>query len=93
MKECVEKTCEENSVIDNSETGEKIIDTSPSSGYNSSITDSVENTSNSDNEKAPDVEEELLINLNTPEDDRLPTWENISIVENAEVSTNLYFSR
>ena len=55
---------------------EKCIDTSPSSGYNSSMTDSQE--ANGDENNIGDV---LLIDLSSPKGENGSTWNDVTIVD------------
>lgn len=58
---------------------EKMPDTSPSSGYNSSMTDSQE--ADGEDLKAVEDGEMLLIDLSSPKEEKTSTWNDVSIVD------------
>ena len=67
---------EEKNVVENSD--DKILDTSPSSGYNSSMNDSQDAD---DEDLKNDVGEVLLIDLSSPKEESTSTWNDVTIVD------------
>ena len=58
----------------------KVIDTSPSSGYNSSMTESLENDNEGDTSTGvAECDDLLLIDLTTPKEEKQASWSQVSL--------------